>query len=140
MLIPLNTLLWSLHRLIIPNPPTPVCSNAFYVDIWNCNNVNQVWSDGYKILVFLKYHIHPWANFFDINIFRRINTYIKVVHLAFFRTVMLLKISVSKILVSLVLQNYQNFTEMYPVHLLGTTNTNLVHLLRIFVYLNFELF
>ena len=48
----------------------------------------------------------------------------------------------SKILVHgrLVLQNYQNFTEMYLVHLLGTTNTNLVYLLRIFCLFNFWAF
>ena len=38
------------------------------------------------------------------------------------------------------LQNYQNFAEMYLFHLLGTTNTNFVYLIRIFVYLIFELF
>ena len=63
-----------------------------------CNNINHVWSHFYKILVVLKYHRHLWANIFDTDISRCINTYIKVVYLAFFGMFMLLQISVSKIL------------------------------------------
>ena len=62
------------------------------------NNVNYVWSHICKILVILKYHRHPWVNIFDTDISRCINTYIKVVYLAFFGIFMLLKMSVSKIL------------------------------------------
>ena len=63
-----------------------------------CNNINHVWSHFYKILVVLKYHRRLWANIFDTDISRCINTYIKVVYLAFFGIFMLLQMSVSKIL------------------------------------------
>ena len=63
-----------------------------------CNNMNHVWSHFYKILVVLKYHRRLWANIFDTDISRCINTYIKVVYLAFFGIFMLLQMSVSKIL------------------------------------------
>ena len=46
-----------------------------------CNNLNHVWSNFYKILVVLK--CNRWANIFDTDISRCINTYIKVVYLAF---------------------------------------------------------
>ena len=49
-----------------------------------CNSINQVWSHFYEILVVLKYHRCLWANIFDTDISRCINTYIKVVYLAFF--------------------------------------------------------
>ena len=49
-----------------------------------CNNINHVLSHFYKFLVVLKYHRRLWANIFDTDISRRINTYIKVVYLAFF--------------------------------------------------------
>ena len=63
-----------------------------------CNSINHVWSHFYKILVVLKYHRRLWANIFDTDISRCINTYIKVVYLAFFGIFMLLQMSVSKIL------------------------------------------
>ena len=63
-----------------------------------CNNKNHVWSHYYKFLVVLKYHRHPWVNIFDTDISRCINTYIKVVYLAFFGILMLLQMSVSKTL------------------------------------------
>ena len=62
------------------------------------NNINPVWSQFYKTLVVFKYHRSPWVNLFDKDIFRCINTYIKVVYWAFFRILMLLKMSVLKIL------------------------------------------
>ena len=46
----------------------------------------------------MKYHRRLSANIFDTDISRCINTYIKVVYLAFFRIFMLLQMSVSKIL------------------------------------------
>ena len=49
-------------------------------------------------LVVLKYHRRPWVNIFDTDISRCINTYIRVVYLAFFGIFMLLQMSVSKIL------------------------------------------
>ena len=70
-----------------------LCSNGFYADIWN-----HVWSQNYKFLVVLKYHRRPWVNVFDTDISRCVNTYIKVVYMAFFGTFMFLKMSVSKIL------------------------------------------
>ena len=63
-----------------------------------CNNINHVWSHFCKILVVLKYHWRLWVNIFDRDISRCINTYIKLVYLAFFGIVMLLQMSVSKIL------------------------------------------
>ena len=63
-----------------------------------CNNIYHVWSKYYTFLVLLKYHRHPWVNIFDTDISRCINTYIKVVYLAFFGIFMLLQMSVSKIL------------------------------------------
>ena len=63
-----------------------------------CNNINHVWSHFYKILVVLKYHRRLWANIFDTDISRCINTYIKVVYWAFLGIFMLLQMSVSKIL------------------------------------------
>ena len=76
-----------------------VCSNGFYADISNQNQVQQYKSCYfYKILIVLKYHRCLWANIFDTDINRCINTYIKVVYLAFLGTFMLLQMSVSKIL------------------------------------------
>ena len=63
-----------------------------------CNNINHVWSHFYKFLVVLKYHRRPWVNIFDTDISRCINTYIKVVYLAYFGMFMLLQMSVTKIL------------------------------------------
>ena len=51
-----------------------------------------------KNLVVLKYHRRLWANIFDTDISRCINTYIKVVYLVFSGIVMLLQMSVLKIL------------------------------------------
>ena len=62
-----------------------------------CNNINHAWRHFYKILVVLKYHRRLWANIFDTDISRWINTYIKVVYFTF-GIVMLLQRSVSKIL------------------------------------------
>ena len=58
-----------------------------------CNNINHVWSRFYKILVILKYHRRLWGNVFDTDISRCINTFIKVVCLAFFGIFLLLKMS-----------------------------------------------
>ena len=81
------------------------CSSNIQIDFMGtfqanakCNNINHVWSQFYKILVVLKYHRRPWVNIFDTVISRCINTYIKVVYLAFFGIFMLLQMSVSKIL------------------------------------------
>ena len=63
-----------------------------------CNNVNHVWSHFDKFLIVLKYHRRPWVNIFDTDISRCINTYSKVVYLAFFGIFMLLDMSLSKIL------------------------------------------
>ena len=49
-------------------------------------------------MVVLKHHRRLWANIFDTYISRCINTYIKMVYLAFFGIFMLLQMSVSKIL------------------------------------------
>ena len=46
-----------------------------------CNNKNHVWSHFYKIWVVLKYHRRLWANIFDTDISRCINTYIRVVYI-----------------------------------------------------------
>ena len=62
------------------------------------NNINHVWSQYYKVLVVLKYHRRPWVNIYDTDIFRCINTDIKMVYLVFFGIFMLLQMSVSKIL------------------------------------------
>ena len=40
-----------------------------------CNNINNVWSHFYQILVVLKYHRRLWANNFDTDISKCINTY-----------------------------------------------------------------
>ena len=63
-----------------------------------CNNINHVCSHFYNIFVILKYHRCLWANIFDTDIYRCINTYIKVVYWAFLGIFMLLQMSVSKIL------------------------------------------
>ena len=63
-----------------------VCSNGFcwtFQTNTKCNNKNHVWSHFYNILVVLKYHRRLLANIFDTDISRCINTYIKVVYLAF---------------------------------------------------------
>ena len=82
--------------------PHPLCVQMDFTRTFQtntkCNNINHVWSHFYKILVVLKYHRRLWANIFDTDISRCINTYIKVVYLAFFGIVMLLQMSVSKIL------------------------------------------
>ena len=43
-----------------------------------CNNINHVCSHFYNFFVILKYHRCLWANIFDTDIYRCINTYIKV--------------------------------------------------------------
>jgi hypothetical protein len=78
-----------------------VCSNGSYADISNLHQVQQYKSclkSFYKMLAVLKYHGRLEANIFDTGISRCINTYIKVVYLAFFEIFMLLQMSVSKIL------------------------------------------
>ena len=60
--------------------------------VTKCNNINHVWNHFYKTLVVLKYYRCPWANIFDTDIFRYINTYIKLVYWAFFGIFMLLQI------------------------------------------------
>ena len=85
-----------------PGLPPPLCVQMNFTRTFQannkCNNTNHVWSHFYKILVVLKYHRHPWGNIFDTDISKCINTYIKVVFLAFFGIFMLLQMSVSKIL------------------------------------------
>ena len=69
------------------SPPPPHC-----VFKWTlCGHFNI-------FFVILKYHRCLWANIFDTDIYRCINTYIKVVYWAFLGIFMLLQMSVSKIL------------------------------------------
>ena len=75
-----------------------LCVQMDFTWTFECNNINHVWSQYYKFLVVLKYHRRPWVNIFDTDISRCINTYIKVVYLAFLGIFMLLKMSVSKIM------------------------------------------
>ena len=86
----------------LPLPPTSLCVQMDFTWTFQTNtkynNINHVWSHFYKILVVLKYHRRLWANIFDTDISRCINTYIKMVYLAFFGIFMLLQMSVSKIL------------------------------------------
>ena len=80
-----------------------------------CNNINHVWSQYYKFLVVLKYHRRPWVNIFDTDISRCINTYIKVVYLAFFLDIHApTNVCVKDIgsRASMVIQNYQKILEM----------------------------
>ena len=63
-----------------------------------CNYINHVSSHFYNFFVILKYYRCLWANIFDTDIYRCINTYIKVVYWAFLGIFMLLQMSVSKIL------------------------------------------
>ena len=82
--------------------PPPLCAQMDFTQTFQtktkCNKINHVCSYFYKILVVLKYHRCLWANIFDTDINRCINTYIKVVYLAFLGTFMFLQMSVSKIL------------------------------------------
>ena len=82
--------------------PPPLCVQMDFTQTFQtktkCNKINHVCSYFYKILVVLKYHRCLWANIFDTDINRCINTYIKVVYLAFFGIFMLLQMYVSKIL------------------------------------------
>ena len=87
--------------IICPPPPTLCVQMDFtrtYLANNTYNNINHVCRYFYTILVVLKYHRRLWENIFDKNISRCINTYIKVLYLAFFWIFMLLKMSVSKIL------------------------------------------
>ena len=83
-------------------PLPPLCAQMDFTQTFQtktkCNKINHVCSYFYKILVVLKYHRCLWANIFDTDINRCINTYIKVVYLAFFGIFMLLQMSLSKIL------------------------------------------
>ena len=62
-------------------------THGFYADIWNQRQVQQykscLKSFFYRILVVLKYHKRLWVNIFDKDISRCINTFIKVVCLAY---------------------------------------------------------
>ena len=62
---------------ILAHSVTPLHCSALCVQMdftrtfeTKCNNINLVWNHFYKILVVLKYHICPWANIFDTDIFR----------------------------------------------------------------------
>ena len=59
-----------------------------------CNNINHVCSHFYNFFVILNYHRCLWANIFDTNIYRCINSYIKMVYWAFLGIFMLLQINV----------------------------------------------
>ena len=76
-----------------------VYSNGFYADIWNHHQVQQYSKSCLKSFLqnFGSFEV-PWGNIFDTDIFRCINTYIKVLYLTFFRIFMPLQMSVSKIL------------------------------------------
>ena len=79
----------------LPRPTPPLCVQMDFTQTFQtktkCNKINHVCSYFYKSLVVLKYHRCLWANIFDTDINRCINTYIKVVYLASLGTFMLLK-------------------------------------------------
>ena len=80
-----------------PEGQGTVCSSRFS----NQHQVQQYKSclqSFLKFFVILKYHRCLWANIFDTDIYRCINTYIKVVYWAFLGIFMLLQMSVSRIL------------------------------------------
>ena len=60
------------------DPPTALCVQMdvmwTFETTTKCNNLNYVWSHFYQILVVLTYHRRLWANIFDTDISRSINT------------------------------------------------------------------
>ena len=55
------------------NVPPSVDLTRTFQTTTKYNNINNVWSQLYKILVVLKYTRHQWANIFDKDICRSIN-------------------------------------------------------------------
>ena len=95
-----------------------------------CNNRNSVWNHPYQVLVVLKHHRRLWANIFDTDISRSINTQNKSKYNLLIRRSMALDMFASYIFAhrrsygssNLPNPNENNFTLFILLHLVESWN------------------